>query len=35
MNMYKTEMKHKTKTNHNTNVITEFDNLAYVFGPLS
>jgi hypothetical protein len=35
INMYRTEMKHKTTTNHNTNVITEFDNLAYVSGPLS
>jgi hypothetical protein len=31
--IYRYEMKHKTTTNHNTNVITEFENLAYVFGP--
>jgi hypothetical protein len=35
MYMYRTEMKHKTTTNHNTNVITKFDNLAYISGPLS
>jgi hypothetical protein len=35
MNMYRTEIKHKTIANHNTNVITEFYNLAYVSGPLS
>jgi hypothetical protein len=28
-------MNHKTTTNHNTNVIMEFDNLAYVSDPLS
>jgi hypothetical protein len=33
INMYRTEMKHKTTTNHNTNVIMEFDNLAYISGP--
>jgi len=31
--MYKTEMKQYTTTNHNTNVIIEFDNIAYVSGP--
>jgi hypothetical protein len=35
INMYRTKMKHKTKANHNTNVITEFDNLAYVSEVLS
>jgi hypothetical protein len=35
INMYRTEMKHKTTANHNTNVITEFGNLAYVSKPLS
>ena len=35
MNMYITKMKHKTVANHNTNLIMEFNNLAYVFGPLS
>jgi hypothetical protein len=33
INMYITEMKYKTTKNHNTNVIIEFDNLAYVSGP--
>jgi hypothetical protein len=33
LNMYRTEMKYKTTTNHNTNVIMEFDNLAYVSRP--
>ena len=28
-------MKHKTTTNHNTNVIMKFDNLAYISRPLS
>jgi hypothetical protein len=35
INMYRTEMKHKTTTNHKINVIMEFRNLAYVSGPLS
>jgi hypothetical protein len=35
MNMYRTKINHKATANHNTNVITEFDNLAYVSGPLS
>ena len=35
MNMYSTKMKHKKTVNHNTNMITKFNNLAYIFGPLS
>ena len=35
INMYRNKMKHKTTTNHNTNVIMEFDNLTYVSEPLS
>jgi hypothetical protein len=33
IHMCRSEIKHKTVENHNTNVITEFGNLAYVFGP--
>jgi hypothetical protein len=35
INMYRTEMKQQTTKNHNTNVITKFDNIAYVSGLLS
>jgi hypothetical protein len=35
ISMYVSEMKNKKTTNHNTNMIIEFDNLAYVSGPLS
>jgi hypothetical protein len=33
--MYITEMKHNKTTNHNTNVIMDFDNLPYISRPLS
>jgi hypothetical protein len=35
IHIYRSEKKHKQRRTINTNVITEFDNLAYVSGPLS
>ena len=35
INIYISEIKHEDQQTINNNVITEFDNLTYIFGPLS
>jgi hypothetical protein len=35
IHIYRSEIKQEEQQTINTNVITEFDNLAYVSGPLS